>query len=222
MNPEFSLLTNTNSSKFEEVLAIYLDVFPASERQCVDVVKERIASGKTILLIAEVNECVVGFAILWNLEHSDFALLDYLGVDRKLQQMGIGPAIMDEVKRMSSNWGKDLILEIEHPGEGDNREDRKRRLRFYLKSGALILKDVPYLLPALDGTVPTAMLLLTIPTAEKKFYSGAEITALIRDIYGRVYKKESDDADLQLFIHLIPERIELTTVCESLLPGKKY
>lgn len=214
MSPEFSLLTNTSSSKFDEVLAIYLDVFPASERQPVDVLSERIASGKTILLIAEVKECVVGFAVIWNFEHLDFALLDYLGVHKDWQAMKIGRKVMDEVKRFLSGWGKDLIMEIERPGEGDNREDRLRRLRFYLQNGAFILKDVPYLLPALDGTVPTSMLLLTIPQVEKNVYSGAEIKALIQDIYARVYKKEPDDADLQSFIHLIPEKIELTTVWE--------
>lgn len=214
MNLEFSTLTHTNTSKFEEVLAIYLDVFPASERQPADVLSERIASGKTILLIAEVEECVMGFAIIWNFEHSDFALLDYLGVHKDWQAMKIGRKVMDEVKRVLSGWGKDLIMEIERPGEGDNREDRLRRLRFYLQNGAFILKDVPYLLPALDGTVPTSMLLLTIPKVEKTAYSGAEIKALIQDIYARVYKKEANDADLQSFIHLIPEKIELTTVWE--------
>lgn len=212
MTPEFSLLTKTNSSKFDEVLAIYRDVFPASERQPVDVLSERIASDKTILLIAEVKDCVVGFAMLWNFEHSDFALLDYLGVHKGWQAMKIGRKIMNEVKRLALGWGKDLIMEIEHPGEGDNQKDRERRLRFYLQSGALILKDVPYLLPALDGTVPTTMLLLTIPQVEKNAYSGGGIRALIQDIYTLVYKKETDDSELQSFIHLIPEQIELTAV----------
>lgn len=212
MNPEFSLLINTNSSKFDEVLVIYRDVFPASERQPIDVLKDRIVSGKTILLLAEVKECVVGFAMLWNFEHSDFALLDYLGVRKDWQAMKIGQKIMNEVKCLSLGWNKDLILEIERPGEGDNREDRERRLRFYQQSGALILNNVQYLLPALDGTVPTDMLLMAIPNTPQNFYSGKEVKALIQTIYALVYKKESDSEELQSFIHCIPEKVELTTV----------
>lgn len=214
MNLKFSLLTDTNSGLFQEVLSIYQDMFPASERQPLDVVKERIDSGKTVLLIAELNDHVVGFAVLWNFDRSDFALLDYLAVDEKWRNLKIGSAIMAVIKQMASDWGKDLILEIERPGEGCNQLEREKRLRFYLQNGSSILKDVLYLLPALDGTVPTAMLLLATPVAEKEFYSGEEITALIREMYAQVYRKETDDGDLQSFIYLIPEQVELTTAWE--------
>ena len=214
MNLKFSKLTDTSSHKFEEVLTIYIDLFPSSERQPPDVVKERIDSGKTVLFIAEIENEVVGFAILWNFDRSDFALLDYLAVDEKWRTLKIGSAIMEQIRRIALNWGKDLILEIELPGEGDNRLVCEKRLRFYLQNGALILKDVPYQLPTLDGTVPTAMLLLAIPIAKTKFYSKEKVTAIIREMYAQVYRKETTDAGLQSFIHLMPEQVELTTAWE--------
>lgn len=214
MNLEFRLLTDTKSRKYKEAIAIYLDLFPANERQSVDVIDERIVSGKTELLIAEINDSVVGFAILWNFENLDFALLDYFAVDRNLHGAGIGSGLMQEVKKRVAAWGKGLIIEIERPGEGDNSLMREKRLRFYLQSGALILNNVPYLLPALDGTFATAMLLMAIPHIPQNSYSGKEIKALIQTIYARAYKKESDDEELQSFIHLVPEKVELTTAWE--------
>jgi len=211
---EFSLLTDTNSRKYKEAIAIFLDLFPANERQSVNVIEERIVSGKIELLIAEINDSVAGFAILWNFEDLDFALLDYLATDRNLHGSGIGSALMLEVKRRVAAWNKDLIIEIECPGEGDNQVWREKRLHFYLQNGALILKNVPYLLPALDGTVPTAMLLMAIPHIQKNSYSGKEIKAVIQTIYARAYKKESDDEELQSFIHLVPEKVELTAAWE--------
>ena len=71
------------------------------------------------------------------------------------------------------------------------------------------LRAVKPWLPAAEWELQETVL---IPDRLFFIYSGEEIKALIQDIYARVYKKGSNDADLQSFIHLIPERIELTTV----------
>ncbi len=214
MNPEFSLLTYTTCEKYKEVITIYNELFPANERQPLDVIEERIVTGKAILLVAKVEGCVVGFAILWNFANSNFALLDYLAVDNRWRNKKIGTALMNEIKRMSINWGKNLILEIEHPSEGDNCEDREKRLRFYLDNGALILNKVPYMLPSLDGTNSTSMILMAIPVTEQICYSGSEIKRLIQLLYSSVYNKDSDDNELQAFINLVPETVILTNRLE--------
>ncbi len=214
MNPEFCLLAHTNCENYKEVITIYTDIFPANERQSLQVIEERIVTGKSVFLVAKAEGCVVGFAILWNFANSNFALLDYLAVDNRWRNKKIGTALMNEIKRMSINWGKDLILEIEHPSEGDNCEDRKNRLRFYLDNGASILNKVPYILPALDGTSSTSMILMAIPGTERNCYSGNEIKCLIQLLYSSVYNKGFDDKELQLFINLVPETVVLTNRME--------
>ena len=204
------MLKDTNGKEFSDVLAIYEELFPSNERQPVDVFEKRIMTGQTELLIVTEEKQALGFAVLWNFTYSNFALLDYFAVNRKRQGAGIGTILMQEVKKQVTGWGKDLIIEIERPGEGDNLLMREKRLRFYLQSGARILNNVPYLLPTLDGTVPTAMLLMAIQQIPQKFYSGNEIKAVIQTIYARAYKKESDSEELQSFIHLVPEKVELT------------
>lgn len=210
MTVKFSKLKETGGALFEEVASVYEELFPENERQPLETIKTRIDSRKTELLLALYENRVVGFAITWSFEQSAFALLDYLAVHRDWQGKGVGPALMDEVRQSAKEQSKDLILEIERPGEGENQQQRAARLRFYLRCGAFILRDVPYLLPALQGTVPTPMILMTIPANTSAEYSGQTIKQLIRQIYLEVYNRNGDDKLLHSFIHSVPEIVELT------------
>jgi Predicted acetyltransferase len=212
MTIQFRKLTDTDQVLLEEVASIYEDLFPENERQPLETIKNRIDSHKTELLLALNEDRVVGFAITWSFEQSAFALLDYLAVHRDWHRKGVGPALMDEVKQSAKKQNKDLILEIERPGEGENQQQRAGRLRFYIRCGAFILRDVPYLLPALQGTVPTPMILMTIPANTSAEYSGQTIKELIRQIYLEVYNRGRDDKLLHSFIHSVPEKVELTKV----------
>jgi len=212
MNVKFSLLKDTNGKEFSDILAIYEELFPNNERQPNDVFAKRIVSGQTELLIATDETQTLGFAVLWNFTYSNFALLDYFGVKKGLQNSGIGTRMMQNVLRIAKKWNKDLVLEVERPGEGENLEEREKRLRFYLKNGALILQNVPYRLPSLDNSVPIPMILMTVPLTLTTHYSGTQIKALIEQIYRAVYNRTCDDKVLQSFIRDIPETIELTNI----------
>jgi GNAT superfamily N-acetyltransferase len=212
MNLEFCFLKDKTSDRYKAVVAIYLDLFPVNERQPLAVFEERITSGKTELLIAVNESRVLGFAVLWNFEQSDFALLDYLAVDKNWQGRRVGYGLMQEIVRKAASWGKDLVIEIERPGEGKNQRERENRLQFYLRNDARILNKVSYLLPAFDGSNPVPMVLMVVQQKGKAHYSGKEIKALIQHIYSLVYQKTENDAALLSCILTVPETVELTNV----------
>lgn len=210
MNLQFRVLRDITSPVFSEVVSMYNELFPANERQPLEVFAERIVSGKTELILAERDRQLQGFALWWNLDQSDFALLDYLAVRKDLHGGGIGSQLLHITAAKAAQYGKDLVIEAERPGEGANWQEREKRIRFYMRQGAFVLKGVRYVLPPLDGSHPTNMVFMAVPQAAKKVYPGKAIMALIRQIYSEVYFMPDNDPLLKSVIADIPEMVEIS------------
>ena len=215
MKLQFTTLTNTNHTKFREVVSIYEDSFPANERQPLEIFEERVSAGKTELIVAEQNDQVMGFVVIWDFNSMANGFIDYLAVSSKFRSKGIGRQLLKFVCQKARSSGKDLIIETEYPGEGENMAERERRLQFYLNNGAFILGQVPYILPSLNNTSNTKMLLLVIPAENRQAYPGTEIKKLIKLIYSEVYQKPADDKLMLSFINQIPETAFLTKLFKS-------
>ena len=80
-------LSNLKDNEFIEAINIYLDSFPANERQPVSLIKDRIENGQSKLHLGYKNKKIVCIALLWHFRDSDFVLLDYLAVDKKYRKM---------------------------------------------------------------------------------------------------------------------------------------
>ena len=102
-----------------------------------------------------------------------------------------------------------MILEVEDPGDGKNIEERQRRVNFYRKLGAKCLQDVRYILPALDGTTPTTMILMIFTQENVSALPRSEVEKLLLDLYQQVYNKNVDDPLVQDVIRGLPKIIEL-------------
>lgn len=109
---------------------LYLGSFPDSERAPLESLHGFHTSGRA-MYCALMEDDFRGIAYI--IPDGDLVFLLYLAVCPSFRGVGIGTRALDAVKSFCGD--RRLFLNIEPPGEGDNPEQRDRRLRFYLRNG---------------------------------------------------------------------------------------
>lgn len=194
---------------FKQAMDIYHVSFPANEKQPVSLLAERISRGDCSLQVAIVDQKVVGMALVWVFKDTRYGLLDYLAVKPEYRGSGIGAFCMKAIQNNMISQQKILIIEVEDPAFGEDQENKLRRIDFYERCGALYLSNTPYMLPALDGTTATPMLIFAMVAPNTEDLPGQEIKDLFTTIFERVYGKTAEDALLNTFLPHIQSRILL-------------
>lgn len=205
----FKQISDTKQQACEDALKIYVEAFPASERHPTQVIKERIDNGKNKLFVGSADGEVAFMAMLWPLEHIDFTLLDYLATKPSHRGKGLASAFLREMFTSFKTEGRYLILEVEDPRSGDNKEERARRLLFFKRNGARELINVRYVLPPLQGDAPTEMILLVSPSYDREMIDAELVKMVVSRIYLEVYSRGRKDYFLNSFIHEIENPIRL-------------
>jgi predicted GNAT family acetyltransferase len=193
---KFSEVKDTNTAQFTQAAAIYAESIPASERQTVDTIKERVNSGKEKLYVGEKDGEVSMMALLYPLEGTQFVLLDYMAVKEAHRKHGVGSEFLKNIYKITGYRDKLFIIEVEDPKTGTDQEQetRQKRVYFYRKNGAKILKHVRYLLPPLQGNTPTEMILLVISQSNRLLWiAGDAIKEAVLQIYSELYGRGEDD-----------------------------
>jgi len=203
----FFQITNTQTNEFREAMHIYLQCFPLNERQTEQTITERVQQGRNLMYAGRIDDEIVFMALLWPLQGTEFILLDYLATSHKHRGKNIASMFMQELRKQQ----KYFLLEVEDPAYGDNTAQRQKRIDFYLKNGARVLKDVSYLLPPVQGNTPTEMLLMIFPEYKTSTISKQLVQALIRQVYKELYNQEADSASL----NSLPGQVEFRTYPRS-------
>lgn len=205
----FKQILDTKGIYYDEAMLIYQEAFPPSERQPLSKISERIAAGKSQLFVGIMDEAVICMALLWDFSHTDFTLLDYMAVSKKHRNNHFGSKLFHFlVDKVKSNH-KFLLLEVENYLFGNNREQRKKRINFYLKNGSYLLENVPYALPSLDKSLPLEAQLMIAPKYKSPHLKKSEIENLIKRLYLEIYEKSENDALLVSVLKKIPNKINL-------------
>lgn len=197
----------------DEVFKIYQNSFPANERQTLETLKIRLKEKKEVLFAAKINNEMVGIGFLFNLLGSDFLLLDYLAVKQNYRGKQIGEALFSHLKNYARLQKKHLLMEVDDPEFGDDKPYRVKRLAFYQKNGAFWLKDIKYILPALDGTNPTEQILMLVPQNSKSEFSGEEIKDLVKRLYAELYGISGEDTDFNLILQSVTDTVLVSQYC---------
>jgi hypothetical protein len=205
----YNKLTDTNNIDFFDSIEIYKESFPSNERQPLKLIKERVEKGLSELHVGYLGNEIVCIAFLWYFNDSEYVLLDYMAVIRKYRNNYIGGNFFKFLTQKAINEKKYLIFEVEDFQYGNNIEQRKQRINFYIKNGAYILQDIPYLLPSLDNTQPTEMLLMISPNYLNNQISKTKIQNLITRLYLELYNKSEKDILLNSILKKIPSKIVL-------------
>jgi GNAT superfamily N-acetyltransferase len=159
-------------------------------------------------VVAWMDEQIVGVAVSWVPEQSDFWLFEYVAVLPEVRGMQIGSHLLQASMAIIGPQRVALIVVDAAMGSGE----QSRRLRFYQRLGARRLRGLDYILP-LDALVtppPMIMLALTHPGV-----GGVSVMMLedwLRRIYSEVYGKGLDDPRLAKMIDPLPDQIQLDVV----------
>ena len=194
---------------FEQAIAIYEQSLPANERQPRLVIEDRLNQNLCTLYVAMENTTVIGTMIIWDFDGTPFSFLDYLAVHPDYRGKGIGEFCMRIIQGELSESNKMMLIEVEDPDYGEDRVNKVRRIRFYEKCGARWLANTPYILPPLDGTTTTPMLILIVARENVNRLEGAMIQSILRRVYRAVYGRAEDDQLLNSFINKIGDEIFL-------------
>ena len=109
------------------------------------------------------------------------------------------------LKSEMQNQKKIMVLEVENPEFGEDREMKEKRIAFYLRNDAVLLSNVRFLLPALDlSEKPVEMKLMVLP---KFKISKEECETLIHQIHTEVYPKHTTRKLINEIILGLPQGI---------------
>lgn len=148
--------------------AIYDHAFIAEEREPRSVIKSLAASRDALVYVFRTGGRTVGLCTVELLESLSCGFIVYLAVDPSLRGSGLGSAMISSVLSGESyrsagiGFPKRFILEVEHPAEAEDEQDRmlrERRIGFFAKSSLAPLFD-GYLQPPLYTGAPILPMVL--------------------------------------------------------------
>lgn len=120
---------------------LYRTSFPRNERKPFSRIVAMMRKGVSDIWCFEKNGHFAGFAS--TIKDDDLILIDYLAVQRKLRDAGIGSQMLQAMKKQDP---RALFVEIESMYEpGEDQPQRMRRKHFYTKNGFLpmnVMADV--------------------------------------------------------------------------------
>ncbi len=147
------------------------------------------------------HDRLLGFAVTLSLGDG-VALLEYLAVDAAARSGGVGAVLLQAVLNRAAFEGHDrVVVQVEHPGYGDDRETRRRRIRFYARQGARVV-DTPVdrIVPNRNAPGTTPMLLLDIAHGEAGPLDAALLADVLTSIWVRSYGRDHRDTDLRTIL----------------------
>jgi len=201
---------STTDRLFKEALEIYDASFPRNERHPRTVIEERLDRKLYRLFIGQRDGQTVLMALFYPLKGSQFVLFDYMAVAEGHRGKGLGTQFLRGLSRTIRLGKRHLILEVEDPRFGDNKEQRRRRVELYRRQGAKMLKGVRYIMPPLFGPTPTDMVLFIWPGPKEGKIPGSAVKKVILQIYKELYGRDGRDPLLNSFLKEVPKVVELT------------
>lgn len=112
--------------------------FPSSELKSLSSILMMYHRGVYDVLSAYLNHCFVGYALLYRPQNERVALLDYLAIEPEHRFKGIGSLLL---KQLRCHYAKDadvLLIECERPNAAPNETEARKRIQFYMQSGAVL------------------------------------------------------------------------------------
>lgn len=188
---EFSQIKEIDNEYFDQGMEIYNLAFPDNEKLSITVLKENIKKNKLLLFVGCENFKVVFMAILCPLLNTNFILLAYVATSENYRGKGIGKKFMKYLAIELEKQRQFLLLEVENPALGNNRELKQRRVSFYQRLGAKTLENVRYLIPKLSEENAPEMILMVYPSYPQNWVGGSLVKTLINSIYEHLYQQPS-------------------------------
>ena len=184
---KYSQIKEINSIDFDQAIEIYNNAFPENERLPLSKLKEKIQNNQFQLWVTHEESKVIFIAILCPLVNTNFTLLGYMATAKNFRGKGIAKEFLLWWKNNRQSNNEYLLLEVENPNIGDEKEIKEKRVKFYQKLGANIINNVRYFLPELNNEKAPEMILMIYPCYHQNFIEGKLIKQLITSSYEQFY-----------------------------------
>jgi ribosomal protein S18 acetylase RimI-like enzyme len=181
----------------EQLLPIYIESFPPSERVPFDLFLARVEEGQWLLYLAHVAADLVAFAVRIHLPGTSADLLGFLAVRRDRRNQGIGAQVLrwlaSDLRQEGQVSGLVLEVESDDAGTDEERRWRRRRIGFYRRNGAVQIEGTAhfYAPSAVDDSLIEEKLLWLPITAGLP--TGGCLRQVLLGIYRQGYDLGEDD-----------------------------
>ncbi|HIK32929.1 MAG TPA: hypothetical protein IGS31_16500 [Oscillatoriales cyanobacterium M4454_W2019_049] len=190
---QFDRVTDIDRPDFRAAIAIYEEAFPANERVSIATFEKKVTDGTYQLFVGNRDDRVIFMAILCEPILEEFVLLGYLATHAEFRSQGIGAQFFSYALSLLQPRAQYLLLEVEDPQIGVDRDLRQRRVNFYRRLGAKQLKNVRYILPLSNRGEPMEMILMLAPEYPGNRITGERFKQLITELYTKIYQRRSSD-----------------------------
>jgi hypothetical protein len=208
---EFYEVRDLSSRDCSEAIQIYNHSFHPEVRRPASSLISLIQRRQTRMVVGRIDHKVALVAVLFPIPKTRFVLLDYLATDEAKRSMGLGGQFLEKAFDLLEGISFDhLLVEVEDPmAAKEEYDDCIKRIGFYRRSGAKMLKDLRYLLPSFNGGEPSEMKLMLISRTNIERLEGGELKEAITRVYSKLYGRDDDDEILNQIIKGMPEEVEL-------------
>jgi GNAT superfamily N-acetyltransferase len=197
---------------FRELLRIYREAIPSSERKDDGVLSEMLARDDYEFRVARLSNGVIGFTIVKTFRVCDAGLLEYMAVDRAQRGAGIGSQLFRHASSAESTIARYVLVEVEDEEEVTGLPEdtqRRRRKAFYRANGCREVADLSYLMPTVSAERPPRMKLLAYRRNLPPMIDKAELRQWLESIYVEVYRRPPSDARIEQMLATVPSRVGL-------------
>jgi len=171
--------------EFTDIYQRLANEFPANELKEYKHLQSLLVKKKYKLLLAKVNQELVGYALIYEIGHLSAIWLDYLAIDPKFQNAGYGTLLFNKIMQSNRDGLIGMFIEVEIPeGDEESRKQQLRRINFYERLGARRL-NIPYQLPTNSGGFP--MYLYFRPSSKIQRLPKEQIQAAIAEVFDYIH-----------------------------------
>ncbi|MEQ1557961.1 MAG: GNAT family N-acetyltransferase [Methyloglobulus sp.] len=201
-----------DEQSFDAFFAIYESALVKREQKSKIDIKKMCLSPAYTFLLAQENNIIIGFSILFISQDNSFCLLEYMAISQTFRGSGYGGELFFASYQHISAKPNNIPLLIELDSDRENSTDqaiRKKRHDFYRRLGCLSIKNLDYLLP-LPGEGPAPQMDLFIYQAvPSQKLAKSDLEHWLNLIYQQVYHCPADDVRIGQMLSTISDPILL-------------
>lgn len=200
---------------FVQMLEIYQNSIERSEQKPAAKVRALLTDPRYLVLVARMDERVIGFSMSFLAPADGFWLLEYMAVSSTARSTGIGARLFHATAsaagwRMPNAVG---LLEVDEPGAAVSAtNDPAARLRFYSRVGCRRIGEFTYILPLDHNGPPPPMMLLFVGDATTMSLPRDRVRGWLSTVYRDVYGCSPDDPRIDTMLSHSSPSLQLRTV----------
>jgi GNAT superfamily N-acetyltransferase len=195
--------------EFGDLVSMYREGFPESERKPVASLRRMLASEHYHFLLAETDGYAAGFAIVRVLHGGDASLLEYMAVVPSRRGQGLGRKMFLATAGALGAPPRTLLIEAESDRvDSPDRGLRMRRKQFYRSLGAREFEGLRWIMPPVAAALPPAMEMLVL-TESATPVRREMLRQWLTDIYVEVYEQSADDPRIDTMLADLPDEVRL-------------